>query len=131
MNVDKIVEHFLLIQYREVKAGITEVSEGSVRWLVSEKSWTAISVIQGALTFLSGELAAGGFPGYKTLWFPEEDPLLGMSKPVTVTTIALCHDGSYILEVIGQKSDRIKRKWERKYSDRMRGVVTMVWREEP
>ena len=131
MNVDKIVEHFLLIQYREVKAGITEVSEGSVHWLTSERSWTAISVIPGALTWLSGELAAGTFSGHNTIWFSEEDPLLGMSKPVTVITIALSHDGGYILEVIGQKSDRIKRKWERKYSDRMRGVVTMVWREEP
>ena len=124
------METWLWVQYREVWKGISELTEGGAYWLSSNKSWASLSMIPGCFNYLSGELAIGSFGGHDTIWFAEEDPLLGVSKPVTVTHIALTKNGDYLLEVIGQWSDRIKKKWERKYSERMRGFVTLVWKEK-
>ena len=131
MNTNKITETFLWVQYSEVGKSLTELTEGAVWWLSSSKSWTSVSMIPGCIEWLSGELAIETFGGYKTLWFPEEDPLLGVSKPITVTNIGLTYNGDYLLEVIGQQSERIQKKWERKYSERMGGFVTLIWKEEP
>jgi len=130
MNINQITETFLWIQYREVRKSISANLDGAVSWLSSAKSWEFVSTIPRCLEYLSGELAIGAFGGHRTIWFSEEDPLLGLPKPVTVTNIGLTDKGDYLLEVIGQQSKRIKSKWERKYSERMRGFVTIIWKGE-
>jgi len=129
MNTNEVRETWLWVQYREISKSVTEVVEYSVHWLSSKRSWTSISMVPGGLNYLSGELTSGGLGGFRTIWFEREDPLLGVSKPITVINIGLTQDGDYLLEVIGQQSDRIKKKWEGKYSKRMRGIVTLIWKE--
>jgi len=101
------------------KDGLTTCS---LTWLEAEKE-------PGFFTIIQTKLANKAFGDIWAVWFRPGNLLFARDAPFQLQWLGLQENGNVLASVIGQRSDRIKKKWEGKIGKSLGRHVEIVWEE--